>query len=68
VGSRIIIEENYLSSRRSFLFSISSSTSRKQQGEGASYQVSIFMSTSESVKMYFCKESNKLVGASNYLA
>ena len=26
------------------------------------------MSTSESVKMSFCKESNKLVGASNYLA
>ena len=26
------------------------------------------MSTFESVKMYFCKESNKLVGASNYLA
>lgn len=26
------------------------------------------MSTPKSVKMYFCKESNKLVGASNYLA
>ena len=26
------------------------------------------MSTSEFVKMYFFKESNKLVGASNYLA
>jgi len=28
----------------------------------------IFMSTSEFVKMSFCKENNKLVGASNYLA
>ena len=26
------------------------------------------MSTSEYVKMSFCKESNKFVGASNYLA
>jgi len=26
------------------------------------------MSTSEYVKMYFCKESNKFVGVSNYLA
>ena len=26
------------------------------------------MSTSESVKMSFCKESNKLVGVSNYVA
>ena len=34
--------------------------------EEASTQVSIFMS--KSVKMSFCKESNKLVGASNYLA
>ena len=34
--------------------------------EEASSQVCIFMS--ESVKMSFCKESNKLVAASNYLA
>lgn len=36
--------------------------------EEASSQVSILMSTFESVKMYFCKESNKLVGTSNFLA
>lgn len=36
--------------------------------EEASSQVSIFMSTSEPVKMSFCKVSNKLVGASNFLA
>jgi len=34
----------------------------------ASTQVSIFMTSSESVKMSFCKESNKLVGVSNFLA
>jgi len=30
--------------------------------------VSIFISTYESVKIYFCKEINNLFGASNYLA
>jgi len=39
----------------------------KLQGEGPSHQVSIFMSTSEHVKMYFCKEIKKLVRPSNYL-
>lgn len=38
----------------------------KKQVEEASSQVSIFMS--EFVKKYFCKERNKLVGASNYIA
>lgn len=35
--------------------------------EGAYSQVSKFMSTYEYVKMYFCKESDKLDGASNFL-
>ena len=36
--------------------------------KAVSTQVRIFMTSSESIKMSFCKESNKLVGVSNFLA
>ena len=39
----------------------------KEATSGRSLWTSKYMSTSEFVKMPFCKEINKLVGASNYL-
>jgi hypothetical protein len=66
-GDNIILEENYLHQGEVFYY-LYHHQIKEATSEGASYQVSIFMSTSESVKMSFCKESNKLVGASNYLA
>ena len=48
---------------------LSSSLSKKlRKGGSHSTQVSISMTSFESVKMTYCKESNKLVGSSNFSA
>ena len=67
MGSRITLEERYLHQGEVFLFSISSSTSRKQRGERIILS-SKYMTLSEYVNMYFCKDNDKFVRSSNYLA
>jgi len=64
--------KEYIFLKKKYSIIISSSKARRKQIEyfpqGVSSQEIIFMPTYESIKMYFCKERNRLVGSSNFLA
>lgn len=62
-----LLKKKCIHQEGAFLSILSSNSRREKIEKEASTQVSIFMTSPISVKMYFCKERNKLVGASNFI-